>query len=349
MHIHLVVCVWLICLVHVLGAGTARLNCLQFEQGKELKHTPWKRGYVSSDKAHRKEPAWVYNNTKCPLAQFNEEKFCKKAVKCGKHLLLVGDSTVQRLITTTKHILATSVNTARCPTDNFCSQKPRGCVRGGHHEQIRMYTVCQKFCPAKRPVRITYIRHDYLTNVHGSINFWSTICEHWKAVAKSVDYLLISTGPHIHGMLSHPYGNPAPPNFNEREFFEREANATTALVRKLMAPNATLIYRTGAVGIIKYINACTVHPHNAPPNIRSNYSWDKIPKLNEAYIQALRTGIPAKEHPVLIMDTATLFTKMQGCRTDHLHYDEDSPVTPVLLEWVILQNLLLEHHAIRAG
>jgi hypothetical protein len=345
----LVVYVCLTCLVYATGADEARLKCLQFEQGKEVANTPWSRGYVSSDRAHQKEQAWIYNNTKCPLEQFSEEKFCNQAMKCGKHLLLVGDSTVLRIAITAGFIMTNSMAVSHCPTDNFCSRRPPDCTRGGHNERILMYTGCSNYCPTNQPVRITYIRHDYLTNIHGSTNYQSTICEHWKAVAKSVDYLLISTGPHIHGMLSHPYGRPAPPDFNEHEFFQREAHATTELVRSLMAPNATLIYRAGAVGLLNYFEDCNLHPHDSPPTIHSNFSWNQIPKLNEAYIHALTTGIPPNEHSVLIMDTATLFTKMQGCRTDHLHYKETTPATPVLLEWVILQNLLIEHHAARGG
>jgi hypothetical protein len=348
MYILVVVCLLVSCLASSVVADETRLNCLQFQQGKELKSTPWTRGYVSSDKTRQKQEAWVYNNTKCPLEQFNEEKFCNQAIRCGKHMLLVGDSTVQRLASAVRHVLTTSVQFGNCPTANFCSKKPPECLpKEGHNEQVRTYTVCENYCPTQLPVRITYIRHDYLTNIHANRNFWSAICEYWKTVARAVDYLLISTGPHIDGMLRHPYGLPPPPNFNELDFFQREANATTELVRNLMAPKATLIYRTGAIGLLNYSKNCDLHPHDSPPEIHSKYNWDKIPRLNEAYIQALRTGIPAKERSVLIMDAATLFTKLQGCRTDHLHYEENTPVTPVLLEWVILQNLLIEHHATR--
>lgn len=336
-------CIGVLIYVLCVSADHARLECLQFEQGKELEGTPWSQGYISADRRHQKEKSWIYNNTKCPLDLFSEQVFCQRAVKCGTHMLLVGDSTVMRIASTIPHLLTNEFQKAKCPTENFCSRSrgPR-CNPGGHMEMVRMLKVCQNFCPTNRPVRITYIRHDYLNHIHGTSNYWSTICEHWKAVAKAVDYLVLSVGPHIRSMVTHPFGKPAPADFNAEAFFQAEAHETAKLVHQLLAPNATLIYRAGAVGILDYEIDCSLQPDDGPPRIHSNYSWDKIPALNKAYIQALTQEIT--DHPVLVMDTATLFTKMRGCRQDHLHFNDGSPAAPVLLEWLLLQNLLIELH-----
>jgi hypothetical protein len=211
-------------------------------------------------------------------------------------------------------------------------------VAQGHKEQIWNYYACASFCPADNPVQIAYIRHDYLNNVHGYANFHSTICEHWKAVAGNYDYVLVSLGPHIHSMLSHPFGRPVSGSFDEMEFMEQEAQSAAEMLQNVLHPNATLIYRTGPVGLLEYERNCSTRPLSAPPVIHSNYSWDKIPLLNEIYANTLREAFQDR---LLVMDTMILNSKMHNCRADHLHFLAGDPVTPVLQKWLILYNILL--------
>jgi hypothetical protein len=44
------------------------------------------------------------------------------------------------------------------------------------------------------------------------------------------------------------------------------------------------------------------------------------------------------------MDTTTLMSKIYGCRGDYMHFNTAGQDSPVLLEWLILFNLLLEHN-----
>ena len=116
--------IFLLLYVSVLIHGSCsseRLSCLETEQGTELENTPWSWRPFSTT---NNKPGWIYNNTRCPLELFDQEKFCTKAMQCGKRMLLVGDSTVWRLIISA-HFLSNS-NTARLQNRQFLqAQEPR--------------------------------------------------------------------------------------------------------------------------------------------------------------------------------------------------------------------------------
>ena len=198
--------------------------------------------------------------------------------------------------------------------------------------------------PINHPVQINYIRHDYLTHIHGERNFQSTICEEWKNVAHEFDYLLISVGPHINGMLTFPFGRQASSSFNATEFLHQEALDTTNLLLRVIKPTASVIYRTGPVGLVKYSSNCSDTPLDSPPIIQDMYDWRSIPKLNSMYIKTLRDVLGNR---VSIMDTTTLNSKMNMCRQDHLHFNHKNTASPVLLEWVVLYNILMERVGIK--
>jgi hypothetical protein len=195
-------------------------------------------------------------------------------------------------------------------------------------------------------VVVTFIRHDYLNNIHGDQNYRGTICEHWKAAGMDYDYVAISIGPHVNQMCKNPFGRPAPADFNLTAFFAEEARGTVALLGIILNPNATLIYRTGPVGNTNFTTDCNKRPLDAVEPVQRNFNWDKIPALNAAYIAALRGQFRER---VLVMDTLVLNNKMIHCRADVLHFIDTSPQTPILQEWLTLYNLLMEHKAQRGA
>ena len=324
----------------------SRLNCLQHNLGKEENHTDWKWGPVSSDPVE--STGWVYNNSVCPLTQFNEKEFCTKAIECGKKLLLVGDSTIESMILNLPHLMKSSVKLSLCPTDNYCSPANRKnsrsisfCQTHGYSpDKIRDLTACQKYC-GQNPVNIVFIRHNFVNNIHGPRNRQSLICEHWKDIAHKFDYVLVSVGPHIPGMIGHPFGRPADASFNETEFFIQEGREMAELLLNVTSATAAIIYKTGPVGIPNFQVNCTVPPWHSPPVLSSQLGWNKIPLLNAQYIEHIQQ-LPGNR--AIVMDTLTLLSKMHGCRPDFLHFHSKFPASPVLLEWLILHNLLLEYH-----
>lgn len=326
-----------------------RLDCLQNELGKELNGTSWSWQSIINEDSQEARLGWVYNNSQCPLKIFNEKEFCQKAVGCGKKLLLVGDSTVQRMANSLHYLLDVHITRSDCPTQNGChTNSPRapskilhGCINGGHIEPMLDIRTCRKYCPAKEEVQIMYIRHDYIHGTHGLNYYRSCLCEHWQVVAHKFDYLFVSIGPHVKQMTKYPYGMAPEPNFNETSFFMTEANETAHFLEVVANQKAHIVFRTGPVGIGEYRTKCDVRPFDSPPVLYNNHSWPLIPVLNEIYIDTMRRVLGSR---LLIMDTMTLMSKMHGCRTDPMHFNDKTPHSPVLLEWLILLNLLIEKH-----
>jgi hypothetical protein len=142
-------------------------------------------------------------------------------------------------------------------------------------------------------------------------------------------------------MCINPFGRPAPADFNLTSFFADEAQGTAKLLGTILSPDATLIYRTGPVGNRNFTTDCTKRPDDTIVPVERNFNWDKIPLLNAAYIAALRAAFKER---LLVMDTLVLNNKMVHCRGDLLHFLGTTPMTPVLQEWLILYNLLLERN-----
>jgi hypothetical protein len=288
----------------------------------------------------------MYSNPSCPLKLFNERKFCQEAIGCGKKLLLVGDSTMLLVASTLRYLIPVHETTRPCPTDNFCPPahpNPNSasvCAYVRNEDPVRKLQTCLNHCPPGQEVVVTFIRHDYLNNIHGIQNYRGSICEHWKAAAVGHDYVVVSIGPHVNQMCKNPFGRPAPADFNLTAFFAEEARGTAALLGTILNANATLIYRTGPVGNTNFTTDCNKRPVDTIEPVQGNFNWDKIPALNAAYITTLRDQFRER---LLVMDTLVLNNKMVNCRGDLLHFIATTPQTPVLQEWLILYNLLLEH------
>ena len=83
-----------------------RLKCLQYinELGRKdinLKYKQWIRSsnvrhnVTLLNQSQQEDGHWVFNAPRCPLQDFNSQKFCINAIGCGKKILLVGDSTLK--------------------------------------------------------------------------------------------------------------------------------------------------------------------------------------------------------------------------------------------------------------
>jgi hypothetical protein len=145
-------------------AASTRLTCLQNEQGKEPANTPWHWGPIAHGSSPAATDRWMYSNPSCPLKLFNERKFCRDAVGCGKKLLLEGDSTMQLLASTLQYLLPIEETTHPCPTDNFCSSTNKNpnsdskCVHLANDKPIRKLKTCMNKCPPGQEVVVTFIR-----------------------------------------------------------------------------------------------------------------------------------------------------------------------------------------------
>lgn len=337
--------------LHTVGS---RLDCLQYELGKEKSNTQWTWQNITDTSSNNSDRVgWMYHNSKCPLQLFSEQEFCINAVGCGKKMLFVGDSTVQRTVNSLPLLMNITMQRKKCPTMNGChthsptsvSRTHHGCVNGGHVELMLNTSICDHVCPANETVLITYIRHDYIQGVHGLDYYKTSLCEHWQAIAHLYDYLFVSIGPHANAMTQFPYGKPVAQytDFRHKSFFAAEAIETANVLNLESKPNAQLIFRTGPVGVAEYSKHCELQPFDTPPVIHNNHSWPLIPVLNDIYVNTLRNALGQR---LLIMDTSTLMSKMRGCRRDPMHLRDDNASTPILLEWLILQNLLVERHRI---
>jgi hypothetical protein len=328
-----------------------RLKCLQ---SKFRDHT-WIQGFITNSSPK----TWLFESHKCPLLQFDEEKFCKIAVGCGKKVLVVGDSTMSFFFSSSRYLLSQeSESESSCPSEGTTcpidqgrrSDKiltNHGCYSEPHNESIRTVTVCGNYCPLSQPVTMTFIRHDFLNNVHGQWWFKSNVCQHWWTEVSSSDIVILSSGPHVTSMVTHPYTKRTPPGFDIKSLFQNESQIIGKKLDGLLKKNAVVIYRTGPPATSNFSRDCHFPPLSSPPPIESHpeYYWELIPVMNDIYISTLRRILARR---LLVLNTYSIESQYRGCRRDPMHYMLSS-LTPQRMEWLIIYNQLLEYTASRRG
>jgi hypothetical protein len=318
-----------------------RLKCLQSELGNEPDMTEqWIEGKVSVSSS---STSWIYNNERCPFLQFNESAFCKRSVGCGNTILFVGDSTVRHWILSSDLLFNKKAVEKSCPI-NKCRITDKECVNGREFP-MEYSTICNQYCPVNTQTKMIYIRHDFLINKHGLQWLPTSVCDHWFNEAKAADIIVLSTGPHSPAMIKYPYHHhKPPPKFSVKELFHNESQHLATTLSNIVKSSAVIVYRTGPMGTPNPSHDCDLKPLRHPPKVASNYSWDVIPEMNRIYIESLNHTLSKQ---LLVMNTQYMMLEWVGCRRDGLHFDYHNPKTPMMLEWQLLHNLLMEYKNIQ--
>lgn len=330
----------------------SRLQCLQKPFGDADGH--WVRGRISdpSPPSNETDYDWIYEKTKCPLKKFNLDIFCKSSLGCGKHMLVVGDSTSSSLIDFWTTMLPTNTKFLICTSDNHCSSRMippyRGQMRGCHDDNGRVsfhrqLSICSEECDqsGKDSSTITFFRHDYLINTHGFFYHKSTVCEKWWSYVETADVVMVSFGPHIESMREYPYNYPPAQNFDVLSLVEETARNVSYKLKSMLKPDAVVVYRTSHHGIHNPIKDCLLEPLAAPYPPEKNYSWDLIPVANQIYMKSLKRHLG---RGLLIMNHQNLLNMRIGCRNDFIHFATNDWHSPIAMDWQILQNILEVYH-----
>jgi hypothetical protein len=312
-----------------------RLKCLQTEFGNELDSTEqWIEGKVSRNL----NDTWIYNNKRCPFSTFDESNFCKTSIGCGNTILFVGDSTVRDWILSSSLLFDRKTTEKSCPVDK-CKRSDNKCLTGRKFP-MEYSTICNQYCPVNTHTKMIYIRHDFLINKHGDQLYPTSVCDHWLKEAKAADVIVLSTGSHVNSMIEYPYRHKAPANFDVNDLFRKESQHLATTLSNIVKSSAVIVYRTGPMGTPNPSHDCDLKPLRYPPKVASNYSWDVIPEMNRIYMNSLTSSFPDN---LLVMNTQYMMLEWVGCRRDGLHFYFHKPKTPMLLEWQLLHNLLIEY------
>jgi hypothetical protein len=293
---------------------------------------------------------WSYVNDNCSFNKFDINSFCRNAIGCGKHLLMVGDSTMNSVMDYWIHNFPKrEVKEFNCSTPNNCPPNAQKRMRGNkqfgciddmgavsHH---RTMEICENVCPIGKLVKITYVRHDFLVGQHGSSYHKSSVCDEWWTRAKSADYLLLSFGAHINAMVNFPHLKVATPDFNLTTLLQETAHTLAIKLNETLKPSATVIYRTGHTGSQNFTANCDATPLASSPMSSSHFSWDKIYGGQYILIHGLRKYV---NRNIIVMDHHHLLAMRYGCRGDSLHFNAKIKNSPVLMDYQILDNLLQE-------
>ncbi len=186
--------------------------------------------------------------------------------------------------------------------------------------------------------------------------FWyqSTVCDHWWEIAKHSDVIFISTGSHIQAMKEYPHNIPSTSihNFSYTNLFRKESLAIANKLHSIVSSsssshNSVVVYRTPHIGITPFSNDCGIShkPYKKPLPIATHdkvsiYHWADIPLHTKIYVKTLKHVLKNK---LLVMPTQNMMMEYWGCRNDYMHFRDDDERTPLLIEWQILHNLLLEN------
>jgi hypothetical protein len=342
------------CLDPVRGTSTERFQCLQRPLGPPpggtINQSHWKKGRirVPSPPISEIDFEWIYDNEDCPLRPINLTVFCKTSMGCGKHMLIVGDSTSSSLIDFWETMLPHTSKRFECSTPNHCPEHPghqKGSQRIGCHDdhgivsRHREMHICKDECPGA-PTIATFIRHDFLIGVHGEWYFKSGVCDEWWQRARNVDYVVLSFGPHISAMKSHPNLKPATADFNMSQFLESTATEVARRLETTLKPHATVIFRTAHHGARNFSADCAEMPAEVPPVPEDVFAWDSIPLSNRIYIDTFTRELTRK---LLVVNSENLMNSRRGCRGDSLHFNVKSWQSPVAMDWQLLQNVLEAH------
>jgi hypothetical protein len=362
--------IWItfILFVNVVTCKLQRVQCLQKPMGTTSGHWTKSRIIDSDIPTTNTSFEWTYVNDKCLLRRFNLDSFCKSSLLCGKHIVMVGDSTVSSLIdfwesqlpAETTH-LTCPPSTIRCPPASTpTSYKPpsiwnngvgvKGCVRdeskpAGHHRKL---AICKSQCPNKQTT-ITFFRHDYLFGVHGEWFYQSTVCDSWQEYARAADVLLVSFGLHLDSMFLFPHTRPVSSDDNITALIRESAKYAAGHIRELMKPGSLVIYRTSHFGVENHFSDCSAPPSEVPAKPRPIYSWDQIPPTQYVYMNALKKAfhkrsVSGKRIDYLEINHQWLMAMRPGCRLDYVHFKTETWESPVAIDWQILQNLLFAYH-----
>ena len=321
---------------------TSRIECLQYRVGTEQSKTEWIK--ESIDGRRSDVEGWLYHSLDCPLHSFSEEKFCKKAIGCGRSVLLVGDSTLKVWsMGVFRHIVNFTEISSACPQVAECLRDASGqCINYWQRDAIRNLQLCHDYCQSHQLVNITFIRHDFLTGRHGRKWNKDSICEHWLQAAPAYDYIVISFGPHIQSILDFPFmqarGNKSYKNILQLSSAQLVGQMLQA---GLSRGDSLIIYRTGPHGSANFTQNCEARPRDTISPIEDSFHWDQIPLANDIYVKSLKRAFGDR---LLVMDTQSLLGKIWSCRVDPMHFDASTKASPILLEWLIFYNILLEAH-----
>ena len=341
-----------------LRTGTERLQCLQYDLGNEETGTRWQEGrFVNGHMSQSiSSKGYTYQSCQCPLQYFDEEIFCKSI--CGKRILMVGDSTMERFALSLKHLVKINAYKGKlCPTLNGCAHMPghkmplhplgSGC-NPVTRTQILDQLICTqtKSCKGYQNQLVQYIRHDYLTGHHGRRWDHSSVCDVWLDSLATSDIVILTFGAHLPQVLDYPFGMANPGNQTFEGIISEIGKKTAQAIRNRAKENAKVIFFTGSRGTLNHTHSCYTPPfvNRYDPDIpvdsvENGYHWRDIQRSNQVFIQSMKT-ILGKQ--LLVMDTNELFLKMPGCRNDAIHFRVDTPASPPTIMWQILMNMLLE-------
>ena len=354
-----------------------RTKCLQFNLGKNNTDARWSRGFVDQGEVTDRNPeysGYMYQTCECPLTYFSERHFCD--IMRDKHILAIGDSTMERLMFASQHIFrnftilsGTAGFPKWCPTPNGCERKPpsfrmrpslrKGCVnddRANTRRPLAHMGICvdPSVPDSKTQTTVSYIRHDYIHGHHGHTWNKNSVCDYWKDIVESKDLILTTFGAHIPEVLSNPFGGPTPngaqsPPLGENAPFNSSiirdlALKTANVFKEKMKDSAVLVFIAGSRGVGNASSNCSIAPVVQSDEIsikdpRYSYHWHNIQTSNEIYIEEFRAVLGTR---VVVLDTLNLFTAMVGCRSDDLHFRSDVPASPMNIIWQIIYNILVE-------
>jgi hypothetical protein len=293
-----------------------RLECLQSDLG--VRTGVWEEVNVFGIPSPSRETTktsnfsqYLYQPDGCRLEYFNVEKFCKKALRCKK-LMIVGDSTTKIQFDALPHIFPTSRPSSLrpCKTLNGCemsktakghaavSKKEMNESKGCHYpwvsNVIKTYhrDVCETYCGPGQAI-ISYFRNDGLINHNGKTYQIDLQCDEWLNQINKYDFVMLNFGPHIPEVIQFPRGeeNPMPYNLtHQKAILTAHVNDLIATFKSRLDPNSTttMIYQSGMWGAHDYKSACVTNNKPVPYNDSivepyANMFWKSIPLANDIF------------------------------------------------------------------
>lgn len=209
--------------------------------------------------------------------------------------------------------------------------------------------ICKEYCAPSNQTVMTYVRHDHLVGIHGSMHFKSSVCEHWWTLAAQQDVIILSAAAHIHELVMFPNEQPAPAGVNSTSLISTSARLIAAKLKQLkLKKDAVIVFVTSSGGIANFSSDCNLKPAASPLPIDDMFSWPLVPRMQSSYVGAFRQALLERGQPFLVLDLQHLQQMRRGCRGDYVHSSSRTKDSPYFNTWLLLFNLLLEHNAVLA-
>jgi hypothetical protein len=347
---------------------SSRLECLENTGANLLDDEHWTRGEIDPHRHSKSNNPddfqWTYFDSNCPLADFDLEDFCINSVGCGNSMLLVGDSTIEYLVLFFLRYYPHSIRHTSCPihfqkfSKTLLNYNPSAISANRQVTKpivpVNHIKICQEECGSRgEPVSLTYMMHDYLDGIHGDVH--RQVCDEWINIAHQYNVLFLSFGAHTASMATHPFGTPAPDNFNITAFLEK---TSAELVRKINEqvlsknPALTILYLSAGTGHRNFTQDCFQKPDQLNANNTDDeldergYHWSLVREAQRIYMHALRTKTKvATNNTVITLDLQHIQAEQRECMRDYMHYTYDTLMSPYFLQWQFIHNVLSAYNA----